>query len=125
MEGRLALKQSSVERRLLHAASVLGCEQAAHSDLNVCAQHPALAPPRPYDRNFNVSNFLYYNDTVQRHEQWCCWNGTIEKILLLLLTSVATALFGSGRGTTSGDTALLSGICNQQSNRLPGLPGHW
>ena len=29
-------------------------------------------------RNFKVGNF-YYDYTVQRNEQGCCWHGAIEK----------------------------------------------
>ena len=29
--------------------------------------------------------FFYYNDTVQRHEQRCCWNGAVEKINIIII----------------------------------------
>ena len=28
---------------------------------------------------------IYYNDTVQRHEQRCCWNGAIEEIHIIII----------------------------------------
>ena len=37
--------------------------------------------------------FFYYNDTVQRHEQRCCWNGAIDKKVLLLLCRYLVCLF--------------------------------
>ena len=29
----------------------------------------------------------YYNDTVQRHEQRCCWNGALEKLNIIIIIS--------------------------------------
>ena len=30
----------------------------------------------------------YYNYTVQRHEQRCCWNGDIENIIIIIIIIV-------------------------------------
>ena len=34
--------------------------------------------------------FIYYNDTVQRHEQRCCWNGALEKLNIIIIYLLRT-----------------------------------
>ena len=46
--------------------------------------------------NFNFSNFYYYNYTVQRHEQRYCWNGSKEKINIIINNGVVGTLLQVG-----------------------------
>ena len=44
----------------------------------------------------NFSN-LYYNYTVQRHEQRCCWNGATGKINLIIIRRLSVYVSSQDR----------------------------
>ena len=31
---------------------------------------------------------FYYKYTVQRHKQWCCWNGAVEELNIIILNLI-------------------------------------